>query len=129
MADLGIFFLTWMVFTMFFVLVPNRRVPFRDAVVGAFLSAVLFDVAKLGFVAYVSNANYSVIYGALATIPIFLFWLHLNWTILLFGAELAFAIQNRDTYAEEQAAAENLTKIGGSYPGFMLYVPINFRRY
>jgi len=89
---LGIFFLTWMVFTMFFVLVPNRRVPFRNALVGAFLSAVLFDVAKLGFVAYVSNANYSVIYGALATIPIFLLWLYIVWAVILFGASLAASL-------------------------------------
>ena len=91
-SHLGIFFLSWMVFTMFFVLVPNRRVPFRDAVVGAFLSAVLFDVAKLGFVTYVSNANYSVIYGALATIPIFLFWLYIVWALILFGASLAASL-------------------------------------
>jgi membrane protein len=44
------------------------------------------------------------IYGTFAYIPIFLFWLQMSWTVLLFGAELAFAIQNRDTYAEEQAA-------------------------
>ena len=89
---LGIFFLSWMIFTMFFVLVPNRRVQFRDAVVGALLSAVLFEGAKLAFVAYVSNANYSVIYGALATIPIFLFWLYIVWSVILFGASLAASL-------------------------------------
>ena len=98
---LGIFFLTWMVFTMFFVLVPNRRVQFRNAVVGAFLSAVLFDVAKLGFVAYVSNANYSVIYGALATVPIFLFWLYIVWTVILFGASLAASLT---TFSDKTSA-------------------------
>lgn len=99
---LGIFFLSWMVFTMFFVLVPNRRVQFRDAVVGAFLSAVLFDLAKLGFVAYVSNANYSVIYGALATIPIFLFWLYIVWAVILFGASLAASLT---TFSDRVSAA------------------------
>ena len=98
---LGIFFLTWMVFTMFFVLVPNRRVQFRNAVVGAFLSAVLFDVAKLGFVAYVSNTNYSVIYGALATVPIFLFWLYIVWTVILFGASLAASLT---TFSDKTSA-------------------------
>ncbi len=98
---LGIFFLMWMVFTMFFVLVPNRRVQFRNAVVGAFLSAVLFDVAKLGFVAYVSNANYSVIYGALATVPIFLFWLYIVWTVILFGASLAASLT---TFSDKTSA-------------------------
>lgn len=87
-----IFLLSWLVFTMMFVLVPNRRVQFRDAVVGAFLSAVLFELAKQGFVGYVSNANYSKIYGALATIPIFLFWLYIVWTTVLFGASLAASL-------------------------------------
>jgi len=89
---IGIFFLSWLVFTMFFVLVPNRRVQIRDAVVGALLSAVLFEAAKTGFVAYVSNANYSVIYGALATVPIFLFWLYIVWMVVLFGASLAASL-------------------------------------
>lgn len=88
----GIFFLSWTVFTLFFVLVPNRRVKIRDALVGAFLSAVLFELAKLGFVAYVSNANYNKIYGALATVPIFLFWLYIVWALVLFGASLAASL-------------------------------------
>mgnify|MGYP001828400068 FL=1 len=88
----GIFFLSWAVFTLFFTLVPNRRVMIRDALVGAFLSAVLFELAKFGFVGYVSNANYSKIYGALATIPIFLFWLYIVWTLVLFGASLAASL-------------------------------------
>jgi membrane protein len=69
--------------------------------VGAFLSAVLFDVAKLGFVAYVSNANYSVIYGALATVPIFLFWLYIVWTVILFGASLAASLT---TFSDKTSA-------------------------
>jgi membrane protein len=88
----GIFLLSWLVFAMIFVLVPNRRVQFRDAVVGALLSAVLFELAKQGFVGYVSNANYSKIYGALATIPIFLFWLYIVWITVLFGASLAASL-------------------------------------
>jgi membrane protein len=99
---LGTFLLSWMIFTMFFVLVPNRRVQFRDAVVGALLSAVLFEVAKLAFVAYVSNANYTVIYGALATIPIFLFWLYIVWAVILFGASLAASLTTfSDTISAE----------------------------
>jgi membrane protein len=101
---LGIFLLSWLVFTMFFVLVPNRRVQFRDAVVGAFLSTVLFDLAKLGFVAYVSNANYTVIYGALATVPIFLLWLYIVWAVILFGASLAASLT---TFSEKISAEGN----------------------
>lgn len=88
----GIFLLIWMAFTVIFVLVPNRKVKFRDAVVGAFLAAVLFEIAKTAFVAYIKNANYAVIYGALATVPIFLFWVYLVWAVVLFGASLAASL-------------------------------------
>lgn len=88
----GIFLLMWMAFTLIFVLVPNRKVKFRDAIVGAFLTTLLFEIAKSAFVAYVTNANYAVIYGALATVPIFLFWLYLVWSVVLLGASLAASL-------------------------------------
>jgi len=94
----GSFVLSWLVFTLFFVLVPNRRVRFRDALIGALLSTVLFSLAKTGFVAYVSNANYKVIYGALATVPIFLFWLYLVWIVVLLGASLAASLTTFSDY-------------------------------
>jgi membrane protein len=99
LQKIGTFLLSWLVFTLFFVLVPNRRVRFRDALIGALLSTVLFSAAKAGFVAYVSNTNYKVIYGALATIPIFLFWLYLVWIVVLLGASLAASLTTFSDYS------------------------------
>jgi len=96
---LGIFLLSWLVFTLFFVLVPNRRVRFRDAAIGALLSTVLFSLAKAGFVGYVSNTNYKVIYGAMATVPIFLFWLYLVWVVVLLGASLTASLTTFSDYS------------------------------
>ena len=89
---LGIFSLSWLAFTLMFFLVPNRRVNFTHALVGAFLSAILFGLAKKAFVTFVANASFNVIYGALATIPIFLFWLYLVWIVVLLGASLAASL-------------------------------------
>ena len=89
---LGIFSLSWLAFTLMFVLVPNRRVHFTHALVGALLSALLFGLAKKAFVAFVANASFNVIYGALATIPIFLFWLYVVWIVILLGASLAASL-------------------------------------
>ncbi len=89
---LGIFSLSWLAFTLMFLLVPNRRVHFTHALVGAFVSALLFGLAKKAFVSYVANASFNVIYGALATIPIFLFWLYLVWIVILLGASLAASL-------------------------------------
>lgn len=96
---LGMFVVTWLMFTSVFILVPNRRVFIKHALAGAFLSAVLFELAKAGFVAYVSNASYTVIYGALATIPIFLFWIYLVWIVVLFGASLAASLTTFSDYS------------------------------
>lgn len=95
---LGVFFLSWLVFALFFLLVPNRRVRIKHALAGALLSTVLFELAKAGFVAYISNANYKVIYGALATVPIFLFWLYIVWNVVLIGASLAASLTTFSDY-------------------------------
>jgi membrane protein len=97
--DLGILLLTWLLFTLFFMLVPNRSVQFRHAALGALLTTVLFTLARAGFVAYVSNASYTVIYGALATIPIFLVWLYLVWIVVLLGASLAASLTTFSDYS------------------------------
>jgi membrane protein len=88
----GVFLLSWLAFALMFLLVPNRRVHFTYAVVGALVSAILFGLAKKAFVAYVANASFNVIYGALAAIPIFLFWLYLVWIVILLGASLAASL-------------------------------------
>ncbi|MDH3981553.1 MAG: YihY/virulence factor BrkB family protein [Kiritimatiellaceae bacterium] len=105
-------------FVAVFLFIPNTQVKFRAALVGGFASAFLAIIlqalmVKLG----VGVTRLSKIYGTFAYIPIFLFWLQMSWTILLFGAELAFAIQNRGTYAEEQAAvrASMLAKLWVAY--------------
>ena len=88
----GVFSLSWLMFALMFLLIPNRRVHFSHAVVGALVSALLFGLAKKAFVAFVANASFNVIYGALATIPIFLFWLYLVWIVVLLGASLAASL-------------------------------------
>lgn len=104
MNSVGIFLLTWMLFTLFFVLVPNRRVGIRNALAGALLTTVLFSVARAGFVAYVSNTSYNVIYGALATVPLFLFWLYLVWIVILLGASLAASLTTFSDYSRYDSA-------------------------
>lgn len=88
----GIFSLSWLAFTLMFLLVPNRRVQISHALVGALLSAILFGLARKAFVTFVATASFNVIYGALATIPVFLFWLYLVWIVILLGASLAASL-------------------------------------
>jgi membrane protein len=79
---------------LLFKLLPNTLVRWRPAVAGAFVSAALWDASKWAFGLYVSRAlPYLKLYGAIGLIPLFLFWLYVNWLIVLFGMEIAFTLQ------------------------------------
>lgn len=76
-------------FTLIYATVPNARVPVHHALLGGFFTAVLFEIAKALFAQYVRLfPGYQLIYGAFATVPLFLLWVYLSWLIVLFGAEL-----------------------------------------
>lgn len=80
-------------FVSLYYLVPKAPVRFRSACFGAFVAVLLFDAAKVGFVIYIQNSSYDKIYGALASVPIFLFWLYISWATVLFGAESSYQAQ------------------------------------
>ena len=76
-------------FTLMYVAVPNCRVPFRSALIGGVVVALLFETAKRGFTAFVTQfPSYELIYGAFAAVPLFLLWVFISWVIILMGAEL-----------------------------------------
>lgn len=80
-------------FSLLYQLIPNRSVRWIDAVAGGLIAAVLFDLSKRLFAWYLrAFPAYETIYGALATIPIFLLWLYLAWSIVLIGAVIAAAL-------------------------------------
>lgn len=86
--------LTATFFSVLFLIVPNTRVRVRSAVAGGLVSGIAWEVAKWAYTFAVAKFfRYHAIYGSVAAVPIFLLWLFVSWTIVLFGAKLAFVVQ------------------------------------
>lgn len=82
--------LTGLGFAALFVLVPNRDVLWRDALIGGCVTALALEIMKSAFADYLTRfPTYTVIYGTFATLPIFLLWIYLSWLAVLLGATLA----------------------------------------
>jgi membrane protein len=80
-------------FTLVYALIPNCAVRWREAVAGAVVAAALMEGLKAGFGLYVGHfSSYRAVYGALAAIPIFLLWMYLAWSVVLFGAVISAAL-------------------------------------
>jgi len=80
-------------FLLFYRLIPTRPVRWMDAASGAVIAAVLFELLKRGFGFYLGMlTGYQTVYGALATLPIFLVWMYLGWLVVLIGAEITASL-------------------------------------
>lgn len=83
------FIFTCAALTLLYAVVPYRHVPWRHALAGAIIAGIAFELAKRGFALYLARfPTYTLIYGAFATIPIFLVWVYLSWLVVLAGAAL-----------------------------------------
>jgi membrane protein len=89
-----------------YVLVPNRKVAWHDALIGGFAAALVGEVIKTAFTAYIKTGTIATVYGAFAAVPLFLLWVYLSWFVVLFGAAIASTIPmlRATRFADEQRA-------------------------
>jgi len=87
------------VFTAMFVLIPNAKVRWSAGLAGGLIAGFMFELAKRGYTWYATNTvSYSAIYGAAGAIAIFIIWIYVVWSVVLLGAEFAYAWQNVDAH-------------------------------
>jgi len=91
----------------YFVLtyVPNTKVKFKPAFLGAAISAILWVVGNYLFAHFmVTSYQYgskAAIYAGFATFPLFLVWMFISWAIMLLGVEISYVYQNFDQISWE----------------------------
>src|SRR5262245_38282919 len=117
-------------FMLLYQLMPNTKVHWKAALGGGAVAGALW-VANGDFNALFASrvVSASKIYGSLSAIPIFLLGLYLSWTILLFGAQVAYAFQNRRAYVQEKQA-ESVNQRGREFIALrlMTFVGQKFHR-
>jgi len=82
-------FLAIAVYAVVYKILPYSKILWSDAFVGAFFSALTFEIMKFGFALFLTHtAFYKTVYGAFAIFPLALIWIYLTWWITLAGAVL-----------------------------------------
>ena len=80
-------------FSLLYLAVPYRPVDWRDAAWGGLAAGMLFEIAKRIFASFVIHIpTYTIVYGAVAVVPIFLIWIYTSWLLTLFGALIAASL-------------------------------------
>ena len=101
-VKLSPYFLVWILFILLYMVMPNTKVKFRSALIGAIIAGSIFQLTQWGYIHFqIGVSRYSAIYGSFAALPLFLIWLQLSWLIVLLGAEISFANQNVSQYEFE----------------------------
>ncbi len=82
-------------FMVAYTLIPNTKVRWRSAAIGAVVGGTLWVwvgmvFARLG----ASSTQYDLIYSGFAIVLLLMIWMYLCWLILLFGSQIAFYHQN-----------------------------------
>jgi membrane protein len=81
-----------LLFTAIYKVLPDTTIPWRDLVLGAFVTAVLFAIGKSLIGIYLGRAAPCSPYGAAGALIVLMFWTYYSAQIFLFGAELTKAI-------------------------------------
>lgn len=96
---------TWLGFSCAYLFVPYTTVRPRAALVGGILAGTIWEISKMGYLTYSRTmfSNIETLYGPLSTIPLTLIWIYVSWLVVIFGAEVTFALQ----YPESPVMAGN----------------------
>lgn len=83
------------VFTFLYMYMPNTKVRFKAAIIGGLVGGFAWaSLSAIFATVVVFSSGKQAIYAGFAVAIFTLIWLYLNWLVLLFGAQLAYYVQN-----------------------------------
>jgi membrane protein len=86
------------VISLLYIFIPNTKVKLQSALVAGIIAGLCWQFNQIIFIKFqIGVSRYNAIYGTFATVPILLLWMQAGWLIVLTGAILSNACQNRST--------------------------------
>jgi membrane protein len=80
-----------LLFAIIFKVLPDAKIKWKDVIVGAIVTALLFMLGKFGITYYIGSSNIGSSYGAAGSVIVILIWVYYSAIILYFGAEFTKA--------------------------------------
>ena len=97
------YFITFLIFTALYMMVPNTKVRFLNALSAGFITGCAFQLFQYVYISgQIWVSKYNAIYGSFAALPLLLLWLQISWLLVLFGAEIAYSSQNVKKFSFER---------------------------
>ena len=114
-------------FSLIYMVVPNLRVRWSAALLGGAVAGLLWHLVNLFGYLFVSRViTNNLIYGSLGLVPVLMAGLYISWVILLFGAQVSCAFQNRLCYLQDEFA-ENVNQRGREFIALRLMTCLGLR--
>jgi len=102
-------------------------VKFSAALVGGVVAGTLWQLNNVFGFLYVSRVvSNSKIYGSLGLVPVFMIGIYFSWVILLLGAQIAYAYQNRAAYLQDRLA-DNVNQRGREFVALRIMTSLGQR--
>ncbi len=94
------FVMSWIMLTALYIYMPNTKVHFVPALVAGVIAGTGYQFFQFLYInGQFSLSKYNAVYGSFAALPLFLLWLQISWTIILFGVEINYALQNARNFS------------------------------
>ena len=102
-----------MLFAAIYKILPNRHLEWRDVIVGAVVTAVLFTIGKAGIGWYIGSSAVASSYGAAGALIVVLLWIYYSTQIFLLGAEFTKIYANCRGSKRRSPVAESESRASG----------------
>lgn len=119
------YFINWIVFTIMYMVLPNTRVKFSNALIAGVIAGTAFQAFQMLYInGQVYLSRYNVVYGSFAAVPLLLLWIQISCLIVLLGAEISYASQNINHFDFELDMNNISTRYKNFLTLFITYVVV-----